>query len=302
MSPIRVSAILCSLGFLACTTPATSELGTSSGTGPGTSSGSSGGSSSGATPALDAGVSDANPTVDSGEASDAKPGDATSRCAPAGTQVVAFTTDDGVKLSGELHSTGKAGGPAAVLLHMIPPSNDHKNFPAAFVDKLVAKGITVLNIDRRGAGASGGVAKEAYTGPQGKLDAKAAVTFLTASTCAADANRIALVGASNGTTTALDYALSAGSAKPKALVFLTGGTYTELQNTFAKNRPALDVMPIMFVFSKAERAWSAALQPGAPAAWQFKEYDKGDHGTRMFQAQPASMDAVAEFVDAQLKP
>jgi alpha-beta hydrolase superfamily lysophospholipase len=194
-----------------------------------------------------------------------------------------------VKLSAELHSTGKAGGPAAILIHMIPPSNDHKNFPAAFVDKLVAKGITVLNIDRRGAGASGGVAKEAYTGPQGKLDAKAAFAFMTTSPCSADASRVAIVAASNGTTTALDHTLAAG------------GTYTELQNTFAKNRPALDAMPIMFVFSKAERAWSAALQPGAPAAWQFKEYDKGDHGTRMFQAQPASMDAVAEFVDAELR-
>jgi hypothetical protein len=99
----------------------------------------------------------------------------------------------------------------------------------------------------------------------------------------------------------VDYTVAAGGAKPKALVFLTGGTYTELQNTFAKNRPTLDAVPIMFVFSKAERAWSAALQVGAPAAWLFKEYDKGDHGTRMFQAQPASLDAVAEFVDAELR-
>jgi len=188
---------------------------------------------------------------------------------------------------------------------MIPPHHDRSNYPKAFIDALVAKGFTVLNVDRRGAGKSKGVAKEAYEGPKGVLDAQAARDTLAKHACRFDTTRMVLVGASNGTTTALDYTVAAhqdGSSydAPKALVFLTGGKYTENQHALKDHRATLGKTPLLFVFSTDERAWSASFQEGAPAAWTFKEYAKGAHGTKMFGAQPESIEKVVSWVASKL--
>lgn len=227
---------------------------------------------------------------------------APSACTPEGTapQVVSFTTEDGVKLEADLYLSGAADGPAAVLLHMIPPANDRTNYPKSFIEALVAKGLTVLNVDRRGAGKSAGEATDAYTGPKGKLDAKAAVVFLTGHACPPDSERLVLIGASNGSTTALDFTVYADSEAslelPRALVFLTGGTYTEAQNKIADHRTLLDQLPILFVYSDSEAQWSESFEKAKAASWEFKKYIGGDHGTRMFAAKPESIDDVVGFV------
>lgn len=120
-------------------------------------------------------------------------------------EVVRPSTDDGVELVADLYTTGTTGAPAVILLHMIPPQNDRANYPAGFIEALRARGLTVLNLNRRGAAGSGGVAKEAYKGDKGWLDVKAARDLLLAHPCAPPRHRVALVGASNGTTSALDF-------------------------------------------------------------------------------------------------
>src|SRR5690606_18492400 len=122
--------------------------------------------------------------------------------------VVGLPTDDGLTLEADLHTAG-VGGPAVVLLHMAPPTNDRTNWPDDLIAQLVASGVTVLNVDRRGTAASGGLAEEAANGPNGVLDAKAAFDFLAYSECLIDIDRIVWVGASNGTTTVLDFAVLA---------------------------------------------------------------------------------------------
>ncbi|MCC6900595.1 MAG: alpha/beta hydrolase [Polyangiaceae bacterium] len=214
--------------------------------------------------------------------------------------VVSFITDDGVKLEADDYPTGEGLGPSVVLLHMIPPANDRSNYPKAFIDALGKKKIRVLNVDRRGAGASEGVAQDAYLGANGKLDAKAAVQHLLSGQCGVDPLRIGIVGASNGTTTALDYAVYAAENPdqplPSALVLLTGGPYTENQNVLGAHHDQLDPMPIQFVFSPAEGAWSQGYQKGAPATWRFEALDPGDHGTKMFDANAESIERVAGFL------
>lgn len=223
---------------------------------------------------------------------DAAAGDGGLGCAAG---VVTFPTEDGVRLTGDLSPGGPRG---VVLLHMIPPSNDRSNYPAAFIEALTARGFTVLNVDRRGAGDSEGEARAAYEGPAGRLDALAAETFLLESGCGIAPGRVAFVGASNGTTTVLDHAVAAPDARlPSALVFLTGGAYTENQTRIADHRPRLDALPIRFVFSTQERAWSAAFEAEGAPAWVFDEYPDGAHGTRMFGAAPAAIDAVAGWLD-----
>jgi alpha-beta hydrolase superfamily lysophospholipase len=218
-------------------------------------------------------------------------------------EVVSLTTDDGLALAADFYGSGVPGGAAVVLLHMIPP-NDRSNYERPFIDRLVDRDLAVLNVDRRGAGDSEGDGMDAYLGDSGWLDAKAAFLFLGSHACAFDATRIAIVGASNGSTTALDFAIrsadDAAVGEPAALVFLTAGTYTENQHAIADYRPLLDPLPILFVYSTAERDFSVAFEPTAPSTWQFLEYEMGAHGTQMFAAVPASMDDVANFLDTAL--
>jgi acetyl esterase/lipase len=196
-----------------------------------------------------------------------------------------------------------------VLLHMVPPTNDRTNFPQAFIDALTQRGLTVLNVDRRGTPKSGGDANEAHKGPNGKLDAKAAYDFLQKHACAVDMSRLVFIGASNGTTTALDFAVYAGAQAsitlPRALVFLTGGIYTENQNKIADNLNLLKAVSIQFVYSTAESTWSAAFKASAPAVWEFLEYSgvsaNDGHGTGIFTAKPESVNAVARFVEQVAK-
>lgn len=257
--------------------------------------------------ASDSGVHpDASQLADSGQPTDAaEPDSGQAACPTLDGEVITLNTEDGQALEADLYTTGASGGPAVVLLHMIPPSNTRSNYPRAFIDALVQRGLTVINVDRRGAGGDPALARTAYTGPNGKWDAKAAIDYLTSHACALDPSRLAIVGASNGTTTAFDYAVyAAGEAtapSPAALVFLTGGGYTETNNQISSQRTVLDPLPLQFVFSTAERDWSAGFEAGAPATWSFEEYDPGAHGTRMLTTRSESVAAVADFLQSKLQ-
>ncbi len=226
-------------------------------------------------------------------------------CQDTARQTVTFQTDDGVTLEADLYPSGTAGGPAAVLLHMVPPHYDRSAYPQSFIDALQGKGLTVLNLDRRGAGNSGGVAQDAYLGPKGKLDAQAAYAFLAGLSCPVQMTRVVFIGASNGTTTALDFTIHAASTPsintPGGLVFLTGGTYTEAQNKIDDHRALLDTIPTQFVYTTAEASWSARFQSGKAPAWAFVHYTDSTltaangHGSKIFTAWPPSIQDVASF-------
>ena len=249
----------------------------------------------------DAGPSDAGPP-------DAGPPDAGPGCVATVDfpDAVSFETDDVVTIAADLYIPATRNGGAIVLVHMVPPFNRRTNYPTELIEGLTSRGLVVLNIDRRGAGDSGGVAEEAYIGPNGKLDVKAAVDFLLAHPCAPSPSQIGLVGASNGTTSVLDYTVFAAAdpsvTSPAALVFLTGGTYTENQNLVADHRDALDPLPLLFVFSTDERDWSVGFELGAPSTWELDEYPMGAHGTAMLTAVPESVDAVAGFLARTVAP
>lgn len=218
---------------------------------------------------------------------------------------VAFKTDDGVTLQADYYPSEHAHAAAVILLHMIPPAWDRSSYPSAFIDQLVAAGFAVLNVDRRGAGGSGGIATEAYIGGGGALDVKAAVGFLAAQPCRFAEQKLVLVGASNGTTSALDYAVlaqrnqasHAGATPPvAALVFLSPGPYTEKQNAFAAAAGMFKATPILFMFPDNEAAWPSQFQTSAPAVWQFQRFDQGAHGTSIFEVRPIAMTNVVSFI------
>jgi pimeloyl-ACP methyl ester carboxylesterase len=212
--------------------------------------------------------------------------------APAGG-VVALTTEDGVALEADYYPADHGGAPAYVLLHMIPPNWDRTSWPLEFIAALQDGGASVIVPDRRGAGGSEGDAVDAYEGEKGKYDVAACVDLLVAD----GAGDLVIIGASNGTTSALDYTIWAqagNNLEPAALGFMTGGTYTETNN----DMEALGPVPAIFTFSTEERSWSAAQESLDPGTWSFVEYSNGDHGTLMFAAAPeVSDDLVGFFAD-----
>lgn len=191
--------------------------------------------------------------------------------------VITLETRDGVTLEADYLPAPTEGAPAVVLLHMIPPSNTRADWPASFRDQLTAKGWSVLAVDRRGAGGSGGIASEAYTGEKGRYDVEACAKRL-----AEDGyGELVILGASNGTTSMIDYAVwapSEGLPEPVGLAFLSGGSYTEAQ-TAMEDVPKV---PMAFLYPPAESDWPEAQQPLDPGTWSFTSYEGGDHGTRLF--------------------
>lgn len=244
-------------------------------------------------PETDLGVDAASDPVDAFEAADAA---ADAGCTLPAAQVVSFTTDDGLMLEAD-HYPVATGSPAAVLLHMIPPSNTRANYPRSFIEALYCRGITVLNVDRRGAGGSEGDAVDAYEGPDGVLDAKGAVEWLLAGELAPDETRIGVVGASNGTTTLLDFTVFAEMARtveePRGVVLLSGGGYTTNQNEISDSAIGPNAL---FVYPSGEAAWNESVAASAPTTWRFEEISPGAHGTGLFTAAPETEALVADYL------
>ena len=213
--------------------------------------------------------------------------------------VVEITTADGVKLRADLWPGPAANRPVVVLFHMKPPSYDRSNYPKRIREALAAKGVTVLNVDRRGGGQSAGVAEEAYEGPGALADMEAAVQFLsdTSLGCAVDTSKVMLVGASNGTTSALDYTVAHDTslAHPAALVWMSPGEYTQNQNAVADHRVALEALPLLWLYPATED-WSGAFVATAPVSWRFVERGE-EHGTKMFDEGELEAATLADLLD-----
>ncbi len=198
--------------------------------------------------------------------------------------VVEVPTSDGLTLRADLVPATEAGAAAVVLLHMKPPTYDRSGYPADVRRALADAGATVLNLDRRGAGESQGVAEDAYVGDGALLDAEAAVSFLGdgALGCPVDTSLLMLVGASNGTTAVMDYTVghAADLPHPTALVWMSPGEYTENQNTVAAHRGTLEALPLLWLVPTTE-PWSESFVDGAPGSWRFVQRGE-EHGTDMF--------------------
>jgi pimeloyl-ACP methyl ester carboxylesterase len=205
--------------------------------------------------------------------------------------VVSVTTRDGLALQADYLAPPACDAPGIVLVHMAPP-NDRTNWPRSFRKALHEAGYAVISIDRRGAGGSQGNPQDA-PGPNGRYDVEAAVAKLVAD----GVGEVAVLGASNGTTSMIDYAAWApdeGLPEPFALGFMTGGSYTENQTPMS----AVPGVPAVFTFSTAERFWSEAQRTLHPGVWEFLEYPNGDHGTGMFDAAPEVADDLVAFFEA----
>jgi len=214
--------------------------------------------------------------------------------------VISLETADGETLEADWWPAASADRGAIVLLHMIPPNNDRSGYPLSVREALHALDVSVLNVDRRGAGGSTGTPAEAYEGAGGRLDVEAAVRFLLAPerNCPVDSARLGLVGASNGTTSVYDYAVarSTGLPRPAAVAFLSPGAYTTNQHEFptdASNRAVDLSYPFLWLYPTTE-PWSEAYVDGAPKSWRFVERGQR-HGTQMFDGGALEENTVADL-------
>lgn len=256
--------------------------------------GSSAGGSSTAASSASASASAADSNAGESAASD----DGATAC-EGDAQVVNLTTTDGVRLEADFYPAGE-GDKAALLLHMIPPGNDRSNYPPVFIRALNDAGYAVLNLDRRGAGGSEGDPSAAYEGPAGRLDAVAGLAALQESACRIAPSSVVIIGASNGTTTALDYTVDSSVAeqdRPRALVFLSPGSYTENQNTMAEHASTLAAMRVFFGYPDSERAWPEGVRELDGGSWAFKEYAGGGHGARLFDSSPQVLGDIIAFLE-----
>jgi alpha-beta hydrolase superfamily lysophospholipase len=200
---------------------------------------------------------------------------------PPDVERVELETEDGVVLVADYYGQ-TAPTPGVVLIHMVPPYNDRTSWPVDFIEALRAEGFSVLNIDRRGAGESGGEAADAY-GALGVFDAYAAVDRLSAEA----ATQVHMVGASNGSTTALDYAVEAeadGRPALTSLVWMSPGTYTTAQHEVDE----LTLGRVAELYPTSEANWAERAQGKAENGdeWTLIEYDPGGHGTDLFTEAP----------------
>jgi pimeloyl-ACP methyl ester carboxylesterase len=201
-------------------------------------------------------------------------------------------TRDDVTLEGDFFAASTVNRPGVLLLHMHPQNWDRTSWDADYLQRLQDRDWNLLVIDRRGAGGSGGEVDDSYR-EAGRNDAEAGLVFLR-DRGAAD---LALISASNGTTTALDYTVWAATDSalpdPVAVAYLTGGTYTELQTSIE----SMPDIPVVFTYSTEEREWSVEQQALGRSSWVFHEYPDGAHGTKMFAADPSVIvDLDAFFV------
>lgn len=209
------------------------------------------------------------------------------------TMGLELTTRDGETLVADLYDAGN-DKPGILLLHANPEGDwDRKDWPRGFINKLYARSWTVMALDRRGGGKSTGVARDAWDGPKGKFDVEAAVDHLEAE----GVTSLVIIGASNGTTTMIDYAIAAPGQswlEPLAFGYMTGGTYTETNNPMS----AVSQVPAIFTYASNENSWSDIQKTGAPTSWAFHEYAvTSGHGTQMFAADPDVEDDLIAFLE-----
>jgi dienelactone hydrolase len=219
--------------------------------------------------------------------------------APGGEEQVTFTTGDGIVIAGTLYPAA-AGSPAVLCLHQW--RSERSEF-AAFARTLQAAGITALTIDMRGYGGStrstGGTAVE--PGRITVADIEAAVAFLRKQK-SVDAARIALVGASYGSSNAIIYA--ADHAEIRAVALLSPGlNYHKVLPT----EPAVKKYgsrPLLAIAGSEDMRSVEAVarfRDIAGSGITTKLYENGGHGVDLFRAHPASADLVLEFLQKNLR-
>jgi pimeloyl-ACP methyl ester carboxylesterase len=206
---------------------------------------------------------------------------------------VSIPAADGLELIGTLYpAQGESPAPAVMLLHML---GGRRGDWGTFANDLSTSGYTVLALDMRGHGATGGAQDWAATDD----DLLRAWQFL-AEQDGVDGERTAVIGASIGSNMALRTASAESTIKTVVLLSpgldYRGVTTEEAMVVFG-DRPAFIVAANGDTYSAESSATLADLATNA----QLQLYDDASHGTRMFPVHEALDDLIINWLDTQLQ-
>jgi len=220
-------------------------------------------------------------------------------------QEITIETPDGVRLAGT-YAAGPAGGPAALLLHMMPAA---KESWSEFAAVLARRGFATLAIDLRGHGRStrgtGGRTLDyrLFTEREHQaktIDVEAAAAWLEREH-GFGKSRLAAVGASIGANLAIAFA-AAHPEIPAAAALSPGLDYRGV-TTPDKVR---NFGPAQGLFLAASEEDELSFRTGRelvrlkPDA-VLKEYRGAGHGTAMFEAQPELMTELADWLASEFE-
>ena len=215
-------------------------------------------------------------------------------------QNIKFESADKVEIVGTFYESMSANSSAVLLLHQF--GSDRKSFEK-FAKHLQQKGFGVLAIDGRGFGESvkttDGKTVEAQRTADGvkgmEADVAGAFDFLS-NRKNVDAAKIGIVGASYGSSLALIYA--AGNPKVKAVVLLSPGI------NYFDNLPTEPAIknygnrPLLLIAAEDDKESADAVRKlnETNAKSEMKIYEKGGHGTNIFDENDSLQDLLEQFL------
>ncbi len=231
-----------------------------------------------------------------------------SAATPAGTtsgsQRVTFESADKTVIVGTLLDAAATNSPAILLLHQW--KSDRHSYDD-FAKRMHAKGFAVLSIDGRGFGESvkttdGKTVAEPSADEAVKdllSDVGAAFDYLSKKKNV-DANRVGIIGASYGSSLAIMYA--AENPKVKSVALLSPGlNYFEALPTEPAVKKYGDRALLLVAATgdgESPDAVSKLKAAGANDKYEVKIYDKGGHGTALFDV--GLGDLLEQFLTASL--
>ena len=217
---------------------------------------------------------------------------------------VRFLTEDNVTIVGE-HRPGPAGGPAALLLHMMPATKESWD---GLQTALAGRGLTTLAIDLRGHG-------ESVVGPSGApldfkkftdeeqqakmFDVDAAMRWLAEQ--GTPASRTAVVGASIGANLAIVFEGAHGEV-PAAVALSPGLDYRGVATEAAAKALPREQKLLLAASDEDEYAFmSVGKLAEACGHAEVQKLSAAGHGTKMFETHPEFMAYVAEWIVRNLE-
>jgi pimeloyl-ACP methyl ester carboxylesterase len=209
--------------------------------------------------------------------------------ASAPTRTIRFTSEDGVRLTGDLRGHGLVG---VVLAHMFPAD---RGSWAEFASLLAGEGYRALNFDFRGYGGSGGTRAI----PEMWRDVLAAADELRAR----GARRVVLVGASMGGTAAL---VAASRADLDGVVTLSAPSTFMNLSAPPEVVQAVDE-PKLFIAAQGDGQAAATAQEfytEASGAKRVEIVTGDEHGTDLLEGSRAEVVrmAILTFLGTQVAP
>jgi dienelactone hydrolase len=219
-------------------------------------------------------------------------------------QTIEFESSDKLEIIGTFYESPQPNSPAVLLLHQW--QSTRKSYEI-FAKQLQAKGFGVLAIDGRGFGESVKTTDGKTVSPSRtddavkamKADVDKAFNFLKRQKNV-DSARVGIVGASYGSSLALDYAAENKEVKAVALlspgINYFGNMPSEPAAKMFGNRPLL----LVAADDDKESAETVKKLKQIDEKYEMQIYPKGGHGTNLFGAKVGLEDLLEDFLTRNL--